>query len=381
MPEPILHRPTWAEIDLGNLSFNFESARNFIGRDIAYMAIVKANAYGHGAAECSKRLERDGVDWFGVALPEEGVELRDAGIRKPILCLGSFWHGQEDLLLENDLTPVIYRIENVEWFNTAAKSKDRKANIHVKVDTGMGRVGVRFDEIAEFAEQLKKFSNLNLEGVMTHFAAADNLAENEFTDEQIRKLNESVAIFRKKGFQPHYVDMANSPGAVAHPDSRGNMVRLGGVLYGLVGDVLPRDIEKPELKPVLSLFTRIAHIKRVPPGSSLGYGRTFVTDRDSIIVTIPIGYQDGYPRLLSNRGRALINGVFAPIVGRVSMDWTILDVTDVSDAKADDRVVLIGGQNGLTIKAEDLAAETGTISYEITCGIDRRVPRHYVDSI
>ena len=380
MPEPTLHRPTWAEIDLGNLSFNFDSVRTFIGHDIAYMAVVKANAYGHGSVECAQRLESDGVDWFGVALPEEGVELRTAGIRKPILCLGSFWHGQEDILLDHDLTPVIYRIENAEWFETATKRKGRTANIHVKVDTGMGRIGVRFDEIVEFAEQLKKFSNLNLEGVMTHLAAADNLAENEFTSEQIRKLNQSVDIFREKGFRPHYVDMANSPGAIAHPNSRGNMVRLGGVLYGLGGDVLPKDIEKPELKPVLSLLTQIAHIKRVPAGSSLGYGRTFFTDRESLIATIPIGYQDGYPRALSNRGRVLINGVFAQIVGRISMDWTILDVTDVPKASIGDRVVLIGERSGLSIKAEDLAVESGTISYEITCGIDHRVPRHYVES-
>jgi alanine racemase len=379
MPELTLHRPTWAEINLGNLSFNLESVRKFIGQDIACMAVVKADAYGHGAIECAKRLEADGADWFGVALPEEGVELRTAGITRPILCLGGFWHGQENLLLEHDLTPIIYRLESAKWLNEAAEQKGQKANIHVKVDTGMGRMGVRFDEISEFVEQLKTLSNLYVEGVMTHFAAADNLAENDFTTEQTSKLNKSVEIFRDNGFKPRYVDMANSPGAIAHPDSRGNMVRLGGVLYGLGGDVLPKDIEKPELKPVLSLFTQIAHIKKVPTGNSLGYGRTFTTKRDSLIATIPIGYHDGYPRALSNRGRVLINGMFAPVVGRVSMDCTIVDVTDVLDAKVDDRVVLIGEQNGLSIKAEDLADETGTISYEITCGIDRRVARHYID--
>ncbi len=380
MPKPTLHRPTWAEINLGHLSFNLESVRNFVGRDIACMAVVKANAYGHGSVECAKRLEADGVDWFGVALPEEGLELRNAGIQKPILCLGSFWYGQEDLLLDHDLTPVIYRIENAGWLNASAKRKGRTANVHVKVDTGMGRIGVDFETVSEFADQLKNFTNLNVEGVMTHFAAADNLSENDFTRNQIQKLNASVEIFREKGFSPRYIDMANSPGAIAHPDSRGNMVRLGGVLYGLGDDVLPKDIEKPELKPVLSLITHIAHIKSVPPGSSLGYGRTFVTGRESLIASIPIGYQDGLPRLLSNCGRVLINGRFAPIVGRISMDWTILDVTEVSDVKINDRVALIGEQNGLCIKAEDLAAETGTISYEITCGIDRRVPRQYIEN-
>ncbi len=379
MPDLTLHRPTWAEINLGNLSFNLKSVRKFIGQDIACMAVVKADAYGHGAIECAKRLEADGVDWFGVALPEEGVELRTAGIKRPILCLGGFWHGQENLLLEHDLTPIIYRLESAKWLNEAAEQKGQKANIHVKVDTGMGRMGVRFDEIGEFVEELKTLSNLHVEGVMTHFAAADNPTENDFTAEQIHKLNETVTVFRNNGFTPRYVDMANSPGAIAHPDSRGNMVRLGGVLYGLGGDVLPKDIEKPELKPVLSLFTQIAHIKKVPAGNSLGYGRTFTTKRDSLIATIPIGYHDGYPRALSNRGRVLINGIFAPVVGRVSMDCTIVDVTDVLNAKVDDRVVLIGEQNGLSIKAEDLAGETGTISYEITCGIHLRVPKIFVD--
>ena len=379
MPDLTLHRPTWAEINLGNLSFNLKSVRKFIGQDIACMAVVKADAYGHGAIECAKRLEADGVDWFGVALPEEGVELRTAGIKRPILCLGGFWHGQENLLLEHDLTPIIYRLESAKWLNEAAEQKGQKANIHVKVDTGMGRMGVRFDEIGEFVEELKTLSNLHVEGVMTHFAAADNPTENDFTAEQIHKLNETVTVFRNNGFTPRYVDMANSPGAIAHPDSRGNMVRLGGVLYGLGGDVLPKDIEKPELKPVLSLFTQIAHIKKVPAGNSLGYGRTFTTKRDSLIATIPIGYHDGYPRALSNRGRVMINGIFAPVVGRVSMDCTIVDVTDVLNAKVDDRVVLIGEQNGLSIKAEDLAGETGTISYEITCGIHLRVPKIFVD--
>ena len=379
MPELTLHRPTWAEINLGNLSFNLESVRKFIGQDISCMAVVKADAYGHGATECAKQLEADGVDWFGVALPEEGVELRTAGITQPILCLGGFWHGQENLLLEHNLTPIIYRLESAKWLDKAAEQKGQKANIHVKVDTGMGRMGVRFDEISEFVEQLRTLSNLNVEGVMTHFAAADNPTENDFTSEQTRKLNKSVEIFRDNGFKPRYVDMANSPGAIAHPNSRGNMVRLGGVLYGLGGDVLPKDIEKPGLKPVLSLFTKIAHIKKVPAGNSLGYGRTFTTKRDSLIATVPIGYHDGYPRALSNRGRVLINGMFAPVVGRVSMDCTIVDVTDVLDAKVDDRVVLIGEQNGLSIKAEDLAAETGTISYEITCGIHGRVRRIFVN--
>ncbi len=380
MSELFTNRPTRTEVNLENLAFNFQSVKNFIGNAVEYMAVVKADAYGHGAVSCAKKLEAEGIDWFGVVLPEEGLELRENGIQKPILCLGSFWTGQETLLLENNLTPVIYQREAAENFNRAAANKNVKAKIHVKVDTGMGRIGVRFDEVKEFVEVLKPLEHLSVEGLMTHFAVADKLSENDFTDRQIKRFNESVKIFETNGFYPKYKDLANSPGAVAHENSRGNMVRLGGVLYGLGGDVLPKEITKPNLKPVMSLQTQIAHIKNVPVGETLGYGRTFLTERNSIIATVPIGYRDGYRRSLSNRGRVIVNGFFAQVVGRISMDWTIIDVTEVPDVKVNDEVILIGEQNGLTVTSEELAEQIGTISYEITCGINRRVTRKYVGS-
>lgn len=379
MTDHITHRPTWVEIDLNNLAFNLGSCKNFIGSGLKYMAVVKADAYGHGAVECSRKLQAEGIDWLGVALPEEGAELRQGGIIVPILVLGGFWAGQEDSILDNRLTPVIYQLKQAELLNKSAVERCITANIHVKVDTGMGRIGVRFDEIGEFVEGLKAFHNLNVEGVMSHFAVADDLSENDFTHLQQSRLDESVAVFKKNGFDPALVDMANSPGAVAHPESRGNMVRLGGVLYGLGGDVLPKQIAIPMLKPVLALYTQITHIKHVKAGESLGYGRTFVTQRESIIATLPIGYHDGYSRSLSNRGRVIVNGIFAPVVGRISMDWTIIDITDVPGAAVGDNVIVIGSNGELQIKAEDLSAELGTISYEITCGINRRVGKKFLD--
>ncbi len=373
-------RPTWAEINLDDLAFNFHSARHFIGQKIKQMAVVKADAYGHGAVRCAERLEREGVDWFGVALPEEGLLLRENGIRTPILCLGSFWKDQANLLLQNNLTPVIYRIPQAENFNRYAAEKNLIADVHVKIDTGMGRIGVRFDETKFFVEALKKFKNLRVQGIMTHFAAADDLTENSFTDLQIKRFDEAVGIFEAAGFRPVYKDLANSPGAVAHDNARGNMVRLGGILYGLGDDVLPKSIRKPALKPVLSLHTRIAHLKTVPKGETLGYSRTFETARDSLIATIPIGYQDGFRRSFSNRGHAIVNDVFAPIVGRVSMDWTLLDVTRVPKVNVNDQVIIIGHSENLQITAEDLAQNAETISYEITCGISQRVKREYVES-
>lgn len=378
MSEINAQRPTWTEINLDSLAYNFRSVKNFVGAEVEYMAVVKADAYGHGAVRCARILETEGVEWFGVALPEEGLELRKNGIGTPILCLGSFWREQANLLLQNNLTPVIYRIPQAENYNRFAAERNVVADVHIKIDTGMGRIGVRFDEVKAFVRELKRFKNLRVEGVMTHFAAADNLAENEFTNLQIRRFDESVETFENAGFRPKYKDLANSPGAIGHSNALGNMVRLGGVLYGLGGDVLPKEIVKPELKPVLSLHTRIVHLKKVPKGETLGYSRTFRTDQDSIIATIPIGYQDGFRRSHSNNGQVIVNNNYAPIVGRISMDWTLLDVTDIPEVKVNDEVTLIGASGKLKVLAEELAENTQTISYEITCGINRRVSRKYV---
>lgn len=373
-----MNRPTLAEINLENLAFNYKSIKSFVGDGVKFMAVVKADAYGHGAVRCARRLQEEGVDWFGAALPEEGLELRQNGIEKPILCFGSFWDGQENLLLENDLTPVVFRLELLEKLNLAAKLQNKIADVHIKVDTGMNRVGVRFDEFGEFAEKLKSFRNLRIDGLMTHFANADDLAQKDFTNLQIKRFNESAEILKEKGFRPRFLDMANSPGAVAHPRSRGNLVRIGGIIYGLGDDVLPKNIEKPELKPVMTLRTKIIFLKTVPKGETLGYSRTFETGRDSLIATIPIGYHDGYPRALSNLGKVIVNGAWAKIAGRISMDWTLLDVTDVPNAKVGDDVILIGESDGLKIKAEDLAIQSKTISYEITCGINQRIEKVYI---
>lgn len=373
-------RPTWATVNLDNLAFNFHSVQQNVGNKVKYMAVVKADAYGHGAVECAKRLENEGIDWFGVALPEEGLQLRENQITKPILCLGSFWAGQENLLLKNDITSVIYNLDLAERLNSVAKSKGIIAKIHIKIDTGMGRIGVRFDETQKFANSLIRFDNLEVEGIMTHFASADDLSQNEFTNLQIKRFYECLNIFENEGFRPIFKDLANSPGAVAHKNSHGNLVRLGGILYGLGDDVLPNEIDLPAIKAVMSLSTKISHLKLVPKGETLGYGRIFTTKKDSIIATIPIGYQDGYSRGLSNSGRVIIRNQFAPVVGRVSMDWTIIDVTEIENVKINDEVILIGSSQDKTIKTEELAKKTDTISYEITCGINRRVPRIYVGS-
>lgn len=373
-------RPTQTYIDLDALAFNFDSSKQFIGSHINYMAVVKADAYGHGAQECALRLEAEGVDWFGVAIPEEGVELRQAGIQSPILCLGSFWAGQERLLLDYDLTPVIYDRETATALEQFASELGATIDVHVKIDTGMHRVGIDHQDAPSFVNYLNQTRRLRVAGLLTHFASAENAEENAFTSLQVERFQTCSEVFRSAGHKPEFLDLANSPGAIAHPESRGNMVRLGGALYGLIDDILPRSTPQPQLKPVLSLSSRIAHIREVPAGESLGYGRTFVTKRDSQIALVPIGYADGYPRGLSNRANGYLNGSLVPVVGRISMDWTLFDVTNVAGAAKGDEVFLIGGDRENTIRASDLARELGTIGYEITCGISPRVPRIFLGS-
>lgn len=380
--KPVNHpetaRPTWAEIDLDALAANLRAVQAQVRPDVGVMAVVKANAYGHDAGLCARCLAMTGANWFGVALPEEAHQLREAGILQPILCLGGFWTGQEDGLLQANLTPVIYRRDQAEALNRAAQARGVKAAFHLKIDTGMGRLGVPHHVLSEFLDALQTLPHLHLDGVMTHFASADEPSQHDFTALQTARYAASLALVRQRGYAPRWCDLANSAGIYAHPAAHGNLVRAGGVLYGLWRDILPELPalpETPKLRAVLSLQTQITLLKRVPASTPLGYGRTFFTQRESLIATLPIGYNDGYPRALSNRGRVLVRGQFAPVVGRVSMDLTLVDVTAVPDVQLHDTVTLIGTQGALSITAEDIAAQTGTLSYEITCGLSARVPR------
>jgi alanine racemase len=370
-------RPTWAEINLDNLTHNFHATKTAVGTGVSIMAAVKSDAYGHGAVDCAHALEKAGVEWFGVAMPEEGMALRDSGITRPILSLGGFWEGQEDSLVSHRLTPVVFRLDLLERLSQAARASAAVADYHLKVDTGMGRLGVPYAEVGNFLVEAARFQNVRLDGVMTHLASADRQDHREFTERQISLFEGAVELVRTRGFRPTWIHEANSAGTHAYPHSRGNLVRLGGVLYGLWRDVTDRSIEPLDWRPVMSLHTRVMLLKTVPAGNPLGYGGTFVTARESRIATLPIGYEDGLRRELSNRGKVIVRGELAPIVGRVSMDLTLVDVTGVAGAAVGDEVVVIGAQCASVITAEDVAAQARTISYEITCGISDRVPRVY----
>ncbi|HEV2883002.1 MAG TPA: alanine racemase [Pyrinomonadaceae bacterium] len=375
--ETFARRPTWAEIDLDALAANFRAVRRAVGNEVGVMAVVKADAYGHGAVGCARRLAAEGVDWFGVALPEEGMELRRAGIVQPILCLEGFWEGQAGALVKHRLTPVVYRHDTAEAFDRAAREAGVVADVHVKIDTGMGRLGVRPEEAAEFARTIKNFANLRVDGLMTHFASADDAARDSFTAEQLARFHAARESFLVAGHAPTFFDLANSAATFAHPATHGNMVRPGGVLYGLWRDVLRPREGLPEFRPVMNVRSRIILLKWIGAGEVLGYGCTFEATRPTLVATVPIGYHDGYARALSNSGRAIVRGRFAPVVGRISMDLTLLDVTGVPGVERGDQVTLIGADGQLSVTAEDIAKIAGTISYEITCGVSARVPRRF----
>ncbi len=374
-------RPTWAEIDLDALAANFQIVRRRVAPEVKVMAVVKADAYGHGAVECARRLAREGADWFGVATPEEGIALRRVGVVQPILCFGGCWEGQEAACIGERLVPVVYRLDMAKALDMAARAAGVLADIHVKIDTGMGRLGVRYREAAEFAEKLREFKNLRVDGLMTHFAVADDPDRDCFTSEQVTRYREALEAFRAHGHQPTFQDMANSAATFAHPETWGNMVRPGGVLYGLWRDILPPLDASPALRPVMSVRSRITLLKRVPKGETLGYGCTFEASRETLVATLPIGYHDGYMRALSNRGRVIVRGTYASVVGRISMDLTLVDVTDIEGVESDDTVTLVGADGQLAVPAEDIARTAGTLSYEVTCGISARVPRRYLNAV
>jgi alanine racemase len=369
-------RPTWAEISLASLTHNYRQIRAHLRADVQLMAVVKANAYGHGAVECAPALEAAGADWFGVALVEEGIALRRAGIRRPIFCLGGFWQGQADAVIAHDLTPAVFRTDALEELSDRARALGRTIDFHLKVDTGMGRLGIPVREVDEFAQHASRLPNLRLDGLTTHFADAD-AREAEYTERQIDQFIEAEALLAGRGIKPTYRHLANSAGIHAHPRGWGNLARAGATLYGLMRDVLSPIYEPWSLRPVMSLHTRVIYLKEIAAGTSLGYGRTFIAKRPSLIATLPIGYADGLRRSHSNSGQVIIRGRFAPIVGRVSMDLILIDVTDVPGCSLGDEIVLLGERDGLSITAEDLAEAEGTISYEIVCGISGRVPRIY----
>jgi len=368
-------RPTACYVDLDALRWNFRQIREKIGPEVRVLSVVKADAYGHGAREVARALAAAGSESFGVATLEEGVELRAAGIRSPILVLAGVYPEQLGEFIQHRLTPAICETEAFKQLEKEARRRGVTLNFHLKVDTGMGRIGLPSAEVERWLPEMGQIESLKLEGLFSHFSHAESV-EGSYTQSQLKAFQLVLKRLRSAGYNPPWVHLANSAAVITLPSAHFTMVRPGLMLYGAYPS--PVMASQVALKPVLSWRTRVLQLKRVPEGSSISYGQIFVTQRESSIATLPVGYADGYPRLLSNRGEVLIRGQRAPVAGRICMDLTMVDVTDIRGVEQGDEVVLLGAQGKAAISADEMARWAETISYEIFTSISDRVPRiHY----
>ncbi len=368
------YRPTYAEIDLAALGYNFRRVKKSIARGVKILVAVKANAYGHGVIEVSQGLNKLGVDYLGVATVDEAIELRKARIATPVLVFGSILPHEVKPVVKHNLTLSIGDLQTACRLDNEAKARKKKTRVHVKIDTGMGRMGIWHREAKGFIAKLTRFKNLKLEGIYTHFASADE-EDSSYTLQQIADFQDLVRDLEKQGIDIPLKHAANSIGLMRFKQSHFNLVRPGLMIYGLyshqgvMGNI--------KLKPVLSLKTKIVYLKKLSPGRTVSYGRTYVAINNALIAVLPVGYGDGYARLLSNKARVIVRGKCVPVVGTICMDQTMVDVTKIAGIKVGDSVVLIGRQGKEEIKAEELASLCDTISYEVVCGITKRVPRAY----
>ena len=388
-------RPVWAEVSASALTHNLRAIRDFVNpadeqrkTPRLVLSIVKGNGYGHGGPQVAQILEKAGSDWFGVTSASEGIEVRKAGIRQPILVLTSFWPGEEENLLKHNLTPVIHRCDQLAPLDQAAsKSRSRTPfSFHLKMDTGMNRLGIAPSDVDCFAGQLAKCRHLQLGGVLTHFASSEAFApsaQGQQTREQEEHFFVALERLRALGVDPGIVHLANSAAIAVRPETWADMVRPGVILYGYHPGYDPPERrseaeKKLPLKPVMSLRTRIISLRRVPAGASVGYGGKFVTERPSVIGVLAAGYGDGVHRSLGNRGCVLVRGELAPIVGIVSMDVTMIDVTDVPGVELGDVVTIYGVDGEHVHPASQVARGIGTVTSDLLCAVSARVPRIYV---
>lgn len=371
------YRPTWAEVDLDVLSHNIRAFRRHINERIRMFAVVKANAYGHGAVEIAKEALGAGADALAVAFLDEALQLRNHGIEAPVLVMGYTDPDGYKEAIEKKVTLTLFDATSISDLTRVAKEIGEKPKIHVKVDTGMGRLG--YTELADMLELVRavdRESLIELDGIFTHYSSADEI-DKTYTEQQFRKFQSLIDQAGQEGIRPPWVHAGNSATAIELPDFTFDAIRLGIAMYGLPpskevnGENLP-------LKPVLSLKSQIVFLKEVPPNTGISYGAAYRTTKREKIATVPIGYADGYTRLLTGQGEALVRGKRVPIVGRICMDQLMLEVTDLPDVRVGDEVVLIGSQGDEEITANELAAKLGTINYEITCKISARVPRVYL---
>lgn len=368
---------TWAEIDLDAMANNIKNIKSHVKSGTKVMAVVKADAYGHGCPMAAKTLTQNGADYLGVAFIDEAKQIRDAGIDCPILVLG--YTATEDIekMVELNVTPTVYRMESAEKFSEAAVKYGKTVKIHIKLDTGMNRIGLPCNEESlETIKQISKLKNLEIEGIFTHFSCADD-KDREYTDYQVKKFVGVVKELEKMGINIPIKHVCNSAGIVNFPEYHFDMVRAGIIIYGVKPsdyvDILPL-----KLKPALALKSMVTRVQEIDAGEKISYGGTFVSEKNTKIAAISIGYADGYLRVLSGKATVLINGQPAKVVGRICMDQCIIDVTSVNNIKVEDEVTVAGGPAGSPVSFDNLAEMAGTINYELFCLIGKRVPRIYL---
>jgi alanine racemase len=377
-------RPTWAEVSLANLRHNFGVVQQHVRSGVTICAVVKADAYGHGAVECAQALEEEGASWLGVTSLDEAIPLREAGIRARILLMTGFWRGEEQEILRLDLTPTVWEVGQIELLERAASQLGVKKHcIHLKVDSGMGRLGVSVEDLPGIWKALKSSPHLFLEGLSTHLASSEVLDATS-VQEQLDVFEEVRRKLRVEGFEPPLVHAANTGAVISRPEALYNMVRPGIALYGyhLPFERAGREVSGSGLrlavKPVLTWKTKILSLREVRAHQPLGYGGIYVTKAPARIAVLPVGYADGFNRHLSEHGRVIVREHYAPIVGRISMDLTLVDVTGLPGVSVGDEAVLLGSSDGLSVDAREHAALADTVVYEILCGISKRVPRRHL---
>ncbi len=369
-------RATRAEINLENLKYNIVSFRNYIADETEIMAVVKADGYGHGASEIASVALKHGATWLGVAFVEEGITLRREGFNVPILVLNPPFSNQVELFFEYNLIPTIFTWETAKTFSDWAMKKSCTKNFHLKVDTGMGRVGIfPYTGAEPFLESAGKLPGLNCSGIYTHFATADE-KDKSYAQKQLARFLELVDHLKMKEICPSVVHAANSAAALEMPEAWLDLVRLGISMYGYYPSVEVNQ-SNVRLKPLMTLKSRVSFTKTVPPGTCISYGCTYTTETETPVATIPLGYGDGYSRLLSNKAPVLIRGKRHPIIGRICMDQFMVDVSKDPGIEAGDEVVLFGEQGDESIPVEEIASLQGTINYEVVCAVGKRVPRIY----
>lgn len=368
-------RPVWAEIDLDCIKDNMIEIRKQVG-DKTIIAIVKADAYGHGAIDVSPVLLENGADKLGVAVITEALELRESGINAPILILGyTPLDFAEDLICQN-IEQTVYSLEYAVGLSEIALKEGKEMSIHIAVDTGMGRLGFLLNEQGlKDIEQINKLKNINIKGIFTHFATADE-NDKEYSMQQMNKFKDFNEKLEERGIHIKEKHLSNSAAILDIDEAYFDAVRPGIIMYGYYPSNEVNK-EKINLKPALTLKSNIVHVKVLPKGEYISYGREFKTERESIIATLPIGYADGYTRALYKNGKVIINGKSAPIVGRICMDQCMIDVTDVDPVSVGDEVILIGEEKGVKFNADDIAKLLNTINYEVLCVIGKRIPRVY----